>query len=196
MPNPDPGQAQRRAAGWYPDDDDAGLDRWWNGTQWTTHTRLPGATVADLERIEGQSPQAWSTASDQALATIDRPRPMAFAPEPLDVPPGWYPDPQGYPMVRYWDGWAWTAHTGPLPPPPMVVRPAKSVGVALVLTFFFGPLGMFYSTASGALIMLGALFVVGFLTFGLAWPLVWLGSMIWGALAAARSTPQVVGPWR
>lgn len=41
---------------------------------------------------------------------------MVDAPHP---PAGWYPDPQGSPKVRYWDGAAWTAHfaDAPLPPP-------------------------------------------------------------------------------
>jgi hypothetical protein len=75
------------------------------------------------------------------------------------------------------------------------------VGVALVLTFFFGPFGMLYSTVSGALVMLAVLFVVGFLVFGLfwflLWPLAWAGSMVWGALAAAQSGPQPAATsWR
>jgi len=32
------------------------------------------------------------------------------------APPGWYPDPAGG-FQRYYDGFAWTAHTAPLPPP-------------------------------------------------------------------------------
>lgn len=197
---PDLVQAHRCAAGWYPDDDDVTLDRWWNGTQWTTHTRTAGATVTDLAAFEGQPPRAWSAGDERALATVDEPvRPVAAGPDPLDIPPGWYPDPQGYPMLRWWDGWAWSDHTGPLPPPPVVVRPAKSVAVALVLTFFFGPLGMLYSTVSGALIMLAVLFFGGFLVFGLfwlgLWPTAWVASMVWGAVAAARSAPRTAA-WR
>ena len=35
-----------------------------------------------------------------------------------------------------------------------VVQAPKSVGVAFVLTFFFGCFGMFYSTVTGALVMI------------------------------------------
>jgi len=30
------------------------------------------------------------------------------------VPPGWYPDPDGKPCNRYWDGANWTLETRPL----------------------------------------------------------------------------------
>jgi uncharacterized RDD family membrane protein YckC len=33
------------------------------------------------------------------------------------TPPGWYPDPSGNGMQRYFDGNAWTAHTTPMTPP-------------------------------------------------------------------------------
>jgi hypothetical protein len=63
---------------------------------------------------------------------------------------------------------------------------------------------MFYSTVSGALIMLGVLvfggMVVGVMTLGLAWlvwwPMVWFASMVWGCLAAAQQTTPVVNTYR
>ena len=33
------------------------------------------------------------------------------------APPGWYPDPSTYGMLRWWDGVAWTAHVAPPVPP-------------------------------------------------------------------------------
>ncbi len=197
-----PDASIRCHAGWYPDGDDPAVDRWWNGTQWTTHTRVARAAT-DLVDLTGEPPRAWSTASDSRLATVDEPCPAAgisALPDPTDIPAGWHPDPDGLPAQRWWDGSAWTEHTappaGPPGPPAVTLVRDRSVGVALALTFFFGPLGMLYSTVSGALIMLAILFVGGFLVFGLAWlllwPLAWAGSMVWGALAAARSR-RVVG---
>lgn len=30
-----------------------------------------------------------------------------------EVPPGWYPDPDGKPSERYWDGLKWTSESRP-----------------------------------------------------------------------------------
>lgn len=89
---------------------------------------------------------------------------------------------------------------------PVVVTPTKSVGIQILLVIFLGPLGLFYSTIKGALIMLfgvpialfvliavtglaashgpgvGAVIAIGseiFLTL-LGW---WVGSFIWGIVA-------------
>lgn len=35
-----------------------------------------------------------------------------------DIPAGWYPDPEGHPADRYWDGSAWTLDTRPQAPSP------------------------------------------------------------------------------
>ncbi len=226
----------RLPAGWYADPETAG-ERWWNGSQWTSHTRA--AAGSQQSGLEGQPPAAWS-ATDQPLATVlddgpartgtaafEAPQPYA-GPVPLAIAPGWYPDPQGLPAQRWWDGARWTDHSAPTPNPAVsypvgyrpggpavhvpyggttvvMMQPRKSVGVALVLTFFFGPLGMFYSTVSGALIMLAVLvfggMFVGVVTLGLAWlvwwPFVWVVSMIWGCLAAGQQpTGPVVNHYR
>jgi hypothetical protein len=63
----------------------------------------------------------------------------------------------------------------------------KSVLLSLVLTFFFGPFGMLYSTVTGALIMLVLYLVLGIPTLG--WAIVGLHpiAIIWGAIAADRA---------
>lgn len=93
-----------------------------------------------------------------------------------------------------------------------VAQAPKSVGVAFVLTFFFGCFGMFYSTVTGALVMIAVatglvvialilsflLTVVtlgfGAFTVGLA-PFVglltWPVSIIWGCLAASNHNEKL-----
>ncbi len=63
--------------------------------------------------------------------------------------------------------------------------PDKSVGAALVLTFLFGPFGLFYASVLGGVVMLCFALFIGIVTFGLALPVAWFGSMIWGAIAAS-----------
>ena len=68
-------------------------------------------------------------------------------------------------------------------------RADKSVAVALLLTFLFGPFGMFYSTPVGGLVMLGVdtlIGVLGAFTFGFGWLLFllsWPVKMVWAAMA-------------
>ncbi|SFD38851.1 hypothetical protein SAMN05428981_101171 [Bacillus sp. OV194] len=66
----------------------------------------------------------------------------------------------------------------------VVVASTKSVGLSLVLTFLFGSLGMFYSTITGAIIMLIIEGVVGVLTLGFGLLITHPICMIWGAFAA------------
>ena len=75
----------------------------------------------------------------------------------------------------------------------VVVQQSKSVGVALLLTFLFGPLGMLYSTVSGALVMIVVSIVLGFFTLGFSLLLTWPASMVWGVMAASAHNQKVLG---
>ena len=59
----------------------------------------------------------------------------------------------------------------------------KSVGIALLLTFIFGPIGMFYATIWGGFIMLLINLVVGIPTLGLGLIFTWPIQLIWVTLA-------------
>jgi hypothetical protein len=74
----------------------------------------------------------------------------------------------------------------------VVVSPTKSMGVSIILTILFGPLGMFYSTVSGALIMIVVSFAVSVLTFGLGLLLTWPISIIWGAAATSSYNKKLI----
>lgn len=56
----------------------------------------------------------------------------------------------------------------------IVAKTTKSVGLAFILSALFGPIGMFYSTVIGGIVMLIVDLVVGFLTFGLGLLLLFL----------------------
>jgi hypothetical protein len=45
-------------------------------------------------------------------------------------PAGWYPDPSGAPVQRYWDGTRWAAQQAPAAPQP---RPVKNLGPVVLL---------------------------------------------------------------
>lgn len=74
----------------------------------------------------------------------------------------------------------------------VVVSETKSVGVAILLTILFGPLGMLYSTVSGALVMIAVSIVLAFFTLGFSILLTWPISVIWGALAASTHNQRVI----
>lgn len=75
----------------------------------------------------------------------------------------------------------------------VVVNETKSVGIAILLTALFGPLGMLYSTVPGALIMIMVSIVLGFFTLGFSLLLTWPLSIVWGAMAASAHNQRVLG---
>lgn len=77
---------------------------------------------------------------------------------------------------------------------PMVVvtTATKSMGLSIILTVLFGPLGMFYSSVTGAIIMLVISIIVGALTFGLGLLLTWPISIIWGARATSAYNKNLI----
>ncbi len=82
------------------------------------------------------------------------------------------------------------------PPRQIVVTPTKSVGISIILTVIFGPLGMFYSTIWGAIIMLIISGIVGFVTFGYGLVVTHPICVIWGALAAHSYNKKLLEGFR
>lgn len=66
---------------------------------------------------------------------------------------------------------------------PMQPLPEKSMAAAIVLSLFFGPFGMFYSTITGALVMLFAGTLFNIITLGFGVLLTWPAGILWSALA-------------
>ncbi|MDO5615709.1 MAG: hypothetical protein Q4G16_05940 [Cruoricaptor ignavus] len=74
----------------------------------------------------------------------------------------------------------------------IIIKDKKSVGLSLLLTFFFGPLGMLYSTVTGAIVMFFISAAIGFITLGFGFFLTWPICMIWGAIAASNHNSKII----
>lgn len=68
----------------------------------------------------------------------------------------------------------------------------KNVGVAIILTVLFGPLGMFYSTITGGIVMMVVTLIVAVLTVGLGLVVTWPVCIIWGAMAASAHNKNLM----
>lgn len=66
----------------------------------------------------------------------------------------------------------------------VVIQQPKSVGLAIALSFLFGPLGMLYSTVQGAIVMFIVNVIVALVTVGLGLLFTWPIGVLWAALAA------------
>jgi len=77
-----------------------------------------------------------------------------------------------------------------------VVVPTKSPGIAILLPILFGPIGMFYSTIGGAIIILLVSLVVGVLTLGLGLLVTWPICILWAALAASAYNKRLLRQFR
>jgi len=65
----------------------------------------------------------------------------------------------------------------------VVVKTEKSMGVTILLTILFGPLGMFYSTVTGAIVMIVVSGLVAIVTLGLGLIITWPVCIIWAAVS-------------
>lgn len=74
----------------------------------------------------------------------------------------------------------------------VVTRSPKSVGISIALTLFFGPLGMFYSTVAGAIVMIIIDLIVGILTLGIGLLVTWPIQVIWAAIATSSYNKKLM----
>jgi len=65
----------------------------------------------------------------------------------------------------------------------VVVKTEKSMGITILLTILFGPLGMFYSTITGAIVMMIVSVLVAIVTLGFGLLITWPICIIWAAVA-------------
>jgi TM2 domain-containing membrane protein YozV len=129
-------------------------------------------------------------------------------PPPLP-PPGWYPDPNGAPAQRYFDGSNWTDQLAPLSMPmvayPVIqggpMPPSKSAVAAGLLQIFFGTFGAgrFYIGTTGTAVTqlvlgLTGLFFTLFCLIGIVLlvPL-WIWTFVEGIMMFAGAIPDAYG---
>jgi len=69
---------------------------------------------------------------------------------------------------------------------------SKSMGLAILLTVLFGPLGLLYVSIFWGIVLTIAAALVGALTFGLAAGVFWVISILWAIIAVKRRNDQVL----
>jgi hypothetical protein len=67
----------------------------------------------------------------------------------------------------------------------------KSLGAALALTFFFGPLGLFYASVTGGVVMLIVSILFAVLTYGISILVTVPVCMIWAAVAVSNHNARL-----
>jgi hypothetical protein len=72
---------------------------------------------------------------------------------------------------------------GSTPAQRIVVVSTKSVGLAVLLAVLFGPLGLLYSTVSGAIVMFLVNLLIGLFTFGIGLVFTWPLCGVWAYFA-------------
>ena len=77
-------------------------------------------------------------------------------------------------------------------PQRVLVLSTKSVGLAVFLGIFFGPLGLLYSTIPGALVMFVVNILAGIFTLGLGLLLTWPLCGLWAFIAAKSHNEKLV----
>lgn len=73
----------------------------------------------------------------------------------------------------------------------VIVGKQKSVGVAFILAFFFGPLGLLYASITGGVVMFILGVIISIVTLGIGLILVWITCIIWAVVAANNANSKI-----
>lgn len=74
----------------------------------------------------------------------------------------------------------------------VITKSPKSMGISIALAVLFGPIGMFYSTILGAIIMIIVDLIVGIFTLGFGLLLTWPIHIIWAAIATSMYNKKLM----
>lgn len=78
----------------------------------------------------------------------------------------------------------------------MFLAQKKSMGVALILSFLFGPLGLLYSSVVGGVVMIVVSLLVALVTLGFGLIITWPICMIWAAVATNSHNKKLMDAGR
>ncbi len=70
--------------------------------------------------------------------------------------------------------------------------PTKSLIVAILLATTLGPIGLFYASVTGALVMLVITAIIGFLTFGYGLFVSYVICIIWAIIAVNSYNKEIL----
>jgi hypothetical protein len=70
--------------------------------------------------------------------------------------------------------------------------PTKSLVLAILLALFLGPIGLFYASVIGALIMLVITAIIGFITFGFGLFIPYIICIIWAIIAVNSYNKRII----
>ncbi|HZY37262.1 MAG TPA: hypothetical protein VFE53_11465, partial [Mucilaginibacter sp.] len=73
----------------------------------------------------------------------------------------------------------------------IIVGKQKSVGVAFLLAFLFGPLGLLYASVTGGIVMFILGVIISIVTLGFGLIVVWIACIIWAVVAANNANSRV-----
>lgn len=146
-----------------------------------------GPYVPEPHAAAGYLPGAPPPGYQPQMQQPQQPPPQGYAPGPT---PGYPPPP--YPS-QYHPQPIYVTQQVQMAPAYVAAIPPKSMAASLVLTFFFGPLGLFYASVTGGIVMLLITFVAAALTFGVSVFITWPICMIWAAVATTNYNARLTG---
>lgn len=156
--------------GWYHDPNVPGQLRYFDGTTWTEHVQ-PDPTNLTIQQVVPPPASAYPSPAASYQA-------QSYTAQDHGAPQF---QQQQQPVLQHYQ----PVQQVQVNQITMAAQPQKSVGVAFLLAFLFGPFGLFYATVVGGIVMTVLTFTLGILFFPflfLFWPI----EMIWACVAAAN----------
>ncbi len=105
-------------------------------------------------------------------------------------PPQQTPWPQQPPPYGYQPQPIYVTQQVQMAPAAVMAAQPKNMAVALILTFFFGPLGLFYASVTGGIVMLIVSLIVAVVTLGFGLLITGPICMVWAAIATQNANEQ------